>query len=270
MPHELRGAVSFGTQQDMGETHMVTSHVSLVTEARTYSDAVGRLSTAQKSAAGVPAYLRWVNRPLGRRLAALAYVARLTPNQVTLISSAVSAVAIVVIVVFTPTVVVAVVASLAMLLGYALDSADGQLARLTGSSGPSGEYLDHVADAVRQPATHLAIAASLQLRGDLAPGWPVAVAIAFASVSSIWFFGQILAGSLLPKEVSAPGSSAKAWVSFVKIPYDVGFLYLLLLLLPWAWTFVACYVALFVFTVAVAVLSLWRKYHALQAIGAAS
>jgi phosphatidylglycerophosphate synthase len=254
----------------MGESFMGMSHVSQVTGARSYGDALGRLSAAQKSAAGVPAYLRWVNRPLGRRLAALAYVARLTPNQVTMLSGVAATVAIVVLVVFSPTVPVALVVSAAMLLGYGLDSADGQLARLTGSSGPSGEFLDHVVDAIRQPATHLAIAASLQLRGDLSSRWPVLVAIGFATVSSVWFFGQILAASLLPRQTAAPGASAPAWMSFVKIPYDVGFLYLLLLLLPWAWTFVACYVALFVFTVAVAVLSLWRKYQSLQAAGAVS
>ena len=151
-----------------------------------------------------------------------------------------------------------------MLLGYALDSADGQLARLTGTSGPSGEYLDHVTDAVRQPATHLAIAASLYFRADLTTGWPVVVPILFATVTSIWFFAQILAASLLPEQAVPLGSAAPAWLSFVKFPYDVGFLYLLLLLTPWAWTFVILYVALFSLTVGVAGLSVWRKYQLLH------
>ncbi len=243
---------------------MATSDTSLVTGSRSYGEAVGRLTAAQKSSAGIPAYLRWVNRPLGRRLAAMAYVAGLTPNQVTLLSSGASGVGVVLLVVLAPTVPVALAACAAMLLGYALDSADGQLARLSGSSGPAGEFLDHVADAVRQPATHLALAVSLHLRGDLAPEWPALVAIAFASVSSVWFFGQILAASLLPKQSAAPGSTAPTWMSFVKLPYDPGSLFLLLLLLPWASAFVALYVALFVFTLGVASLSLWRKYQALQ------
>ena len=246
----------------MGETYMALSHAPLVTEKRSYGEALGRLLSEQKSTAGVPAYLRWVNRPLGRRFAALAYVAGLTPNQVTVLSGAASAIGIVVLIVFSPTVLVGVAVCVAMLLGYALDSADGQLARLTGSSGPSGEFLDHVVDAIRQPATHLAIAASLQFRSDLVPEWPALVAIVFASVTSVWFFGQILAASLLPRRTAPPGASAPAWVSFVKLPYDPGFLFLLLLLLPWAWTFVTCYVALFVFTLGVATLSLWRKYQA--------
>jgi phosphatidylglycerophosphate synthase len=249
---------------------MVSSHVPLVSGTRSYADALGRLVAAQKSPAGMPAYLRYVNRPLGRRFAAMAYVARLTPNQVTVLSGAVSAVGVVVLVVFPPSVLVGVAACVAMLLGYALDSADGQLARLTGSSGPAGEFLDHVVDAIRQPALHLAIAASLQLRDDLSSEWPALVAVAFASVTSVWFFGQILAASLLPAQTPSPGSSAPAWLSFVKLPYDPGFLFLLLLLLPWAWAFVTCYAALFVFTVAVAALSLWRKYQSLLSVGATS
>ncbi len=244
---------------------MGLSHASLVNEPRSYADGLKRLESAQKNAAGVPAYLRWVNRPLGRRLAALAYVAGLTPNQVTLLSSAVSGVGIAVIALVSPSLPVALLASMAMLLGYALDSADGQLARLTGSSGLAGEYLDHVADAVRQPATHLAIATSLYFRGDLTPGWPVVVAILFATVTSIWFFAQILAASLLPSEATPRGSTAPGWVSFVKIPYDVGFLYLLLLLTPWAWTFAIAYTSLLAFSVGVAGVSTWRKYQALRA-----
>ena len=44
---------------------------------------VRRLAAAQKGAAGAPAYSRFVNRPLGRLFAALAFHAGLTPNAVT-------------------------------------------------------------------------------------------------------------------------------------------------------------------------------------------
>jgi len=246
------------------------THGTVAAEKVGYGAALARLQSAQKRGAGVPAYLRWVNRPMGRRLAALAHVCGLSPNQVTLLSSAVSAVGIAIIAFTTPGPWTALAATLAMLLGYALDSADGQLARLAGSAGPSGEYLDHVADALRQPATHLAIAASLFWRPDLSVGWPAGVAVVFATVSSVWFFAQILADSLLTEKTVAPGSSAPGWMSFVKVPYDVGFLYLLLLTLPWVGVFVTAYTALFLFTCSVAALSMWRKYQALQGRRAAS
>ena len=235
---------------------------------RTYGDALRRLSAAQKPGAGIPAYLRWVNRPAGRRLAALAYVLHLTPNHVTALSAAVSAAGVSLLVLLQPTWVVGTCAAAALLVGYALDSADGQLARLLGTGGPTGEYVDHVVDAVRQPLVHLGIAGSLYLRDDLDSGWPVVVALGFSVLTSAWFFAQTLADKLLPRGAAAPGALAPAWVSFVKVPYDVGFLYLIVLLIPLAAVFVAVYTALAAFTLAVAALSVRRKYAALAAVAA--
>ena len=56
---------------------------------------------------------------------------------------------------------------------------------------------------------------------------------------------------------------APAWVSFAKLPYDVGVLYLIVLTSVWPTVFLGAYVALFVGTTAVAVLSMTRKYRAL-------
>ena len=47
-----------------------------------FHDALVRLRAAQKSARGGPPYSIFVNRPTGRILAAVAYQAGLTPNQV--------------------------------------------------------------------------------------------------------------------------------------------------------------------------------------------
>jgi phosphatidylglycerophosphate synthase len=228
-----------------------------------YGDAVGRLSAGQKPGGGAPAYLRWVNRPLGRRLAACAHVVGLSPNQVTLLSALASAIGIALIAAGGSSVPAAVGASVALLLGYALDSADGQLARLVGSSGPSGEYLDHVVDAVRLPAVHLAIAWSLSQREDLAEQWPILIAVVFASVSSVWFFALILAGQLHEEAPRGPVADA-LWISFVRIPLDVSFVYLLILFLPWASTFVLVYGAVFVLSLVLAVVSVWRKFAALR------
>ena len=54
----------------------------------TISETYGRLRVAQKGRArGAPAYSVFVNRPVGRLLAAIAYRLGLTPNQVTVISA---------------------------------------------------------------------------------------------------------------------------------------------------------------------------------------
>lgn len=56
--------------------------------SESYLDVVRRLSSAQKGAArSAPAYSRFVNRRIGRLLAAGAYKAGLSPNQVTGVSA---------------------------------------------------------------------------------------------------------------------------------------------------------------------------------------
>lgn len=230
-----------------------------------YREAMAELTSAQKSGAGVPAYLRWVNRGLGRRAAAAASVVGLSPNAVTLLSGVVSAAGMAVLV-FAPLTPVSALATMILLqAGYALDSADGQLARLTGRGSLAGEWLDHVVDSVRLPLVHLALAICLWRAG--LPLWSVVVALAFLVLSSSWFFAQTLAGKL-STGAADDGSAAEGtadWVSFAKLPYDVGTLYLVVATLAHPPLFIVLYTALFVVTGAVASVSLRRKYRVLVA-----
>jgi len=229
---------------------------------RGYRDAVARLASAQKSGAGVPAYLRWVNRGLGRRAAAAAYVLGWTPNAVTALSGLLSLSALVVIVISPPSIASALGASALLLAGYALDSADGQLARLSGSGSLAGEWLDHVVDATRLPLFHFAIALHFS-RWMVDSSWLIGLALAFALLSSVWFFAQTLADKLSPE--SPPAADASAWVSFAKLPYDVGVLYIAVAAMFVPPVFAALYVAIFAVTALVAVASVRRKYLALAA-----
>ena len=112
-----------------------------------YRDAVALLGGAQKKRArGAPAYSIYVNRPFGRRLAAGAHLLGLTPNAVSLISAAFTFSAIVLVAVRPPTVWLGLFITAFLVLGYAFDSADGQLARLRGGGTAAGEWLDHVLD----------------------------------------------------------------------------------------------------------------------------
>lgn len=236
-------------------------------EHRSYREAVERLAAAQKSGAGVPAYLRWVNRGLGRRAAALAYVARSTPNQVTAASALFSLAGMLVLAAAEPSPVTAVVATVLLLAGYALDSADGQLARLTGSGSVAGEWLDHVIDAVRLPLFHLAVAVYvLRESGSLGLA---SIGVAFSLLASAWFFAQTLAEKLSPETPETPGSTTDApvWVSFAKLPYDVGVLYLIVLASGWPTVFLVAYAGLFAVTASVAALSMARKYRGLTRAG---
>ena len=150
------------------------------------------LAKAQKSNRNAPAYSRWVNRPLGRIFAAAAFKLGLTPNQVTAISAVFTFAGIGVLATGTPSWWLGLLVAGLLVLGYALDSADGQLARLRGGGSPAGEWLDHVVDATKLATFHLAVAVFwFRSLGD----WPLAtvfIPLAFAAQASVWFFGIVI------------------------------------------------------------------------------
>ena len=158
------------------------------------SESIRALSAAQKSNAGAPLYSRVINRPAGRVLAAVAHRVGMTPDQVTLLSACCTYLAVVLIAVWAPSVVAAVLTSLLLMVGYALDSADGQLARLRRGGSRAGEWLDHVADVIKLSTIHAAIAISLFRFSldDLAGPAVLLVPLAFGAVQNIHFFSYIL------------------------------------------------------------------------------
>src|SRR4051794_28290259 len=111
-----------------------------------FAESYRALSRAQKPPRGVSFVTRFVVRPMGRVFAALGYSWGLTPNAITLISSLVTLAGIAVLALLTPSALSGVLAAVLLLLGFGLDSADGQVARLAGTSSLAGEWLDHVAD----------------------------------------------------------------------------------------------------------------------------
>ena len=128
-----------------------------------FSHTLRSLEAAQKPGVGVPAYTRWVNRRVARYFAAAAVALGITPNGVTAISAACSAAGIIVLITCPPSVGVGICVALLFALGYGLDSADGQVARVTGASSPAGEWLDHVVDSIRVPSVHMATLLSFLL-----------------------------------------------------------------------------------------------------------
>ena len=127
----------------------------------TIAENIRALSRAQKSKAGAPLYSRIVNRPAGRVLAAVAHRLGATPDQVTVLSALCTYSGIALIALWRPTVVSAVATALLLMFGYALDAADGQLARLRNGGSKAGEWLDHVADVIKLSTIHGSIAISL-------------------------------------------------------------------------------------------------------------
>lgn len=224
-----------------------------------------RLSSSQKSKASVPAYLRFVNRKLGGQLAAIAFGLGLTPTQVTVLSSVSSFVGIVVLATTAPGFLVGVAVALLLALGYALDSADGQLARVRGGGTRAGEWLDHVADVAKISALHGAVVLSA-LAGGATPSrlW-ILVPVVFLVANVTMFFGLMLRDQMLSgagaaaERVEGPDPVLK---SVALLPIDHGTLCWVFVLLGSTTAFRTAYSLLAVATAVFAARSLTRAYRA--------
>jgi phosphatidylglycerophosphate synthase len=212
-----------------------------------------RLKLAQKPAArSAPAYSRFVNRRIGRYLAAWAHSVGLGANTVTVISAVWTFAGIALLVLFPPSWALGVSVMLCLLIGYAFDSADGQVSRLQGSSSPAGEWLDHMVDSVKVSTMPLALAVGFY-RFDIGPrGW-LLVPIAFAIVSAVLFFCMILTEQLRrahgTASLAADAPGRPSWLRAVLvIPMDYGVLCLSFVLLGAPIAFMVVYTVLFAAT----------------------
>lgn len=235
-----------------------------------YRDAVSRLSRAQKTAArGAPAYSRFVNRRLGRYLAAAAFGLGLTPNAVTAISAVFTFTGIGLLLAIPPSWVLGVAVSLCLVVGYALDSADGQLARLTGTGSPAGEWLDHMVDSVKTSVLPLALLVALYRFEAVDQGW-LLVPLGSAVVAAVLFFSMILTEQLRRQRgvVSlADDSAGPSWLrSVLVVPMDYGVLCLSFLIYGATPLFMALYTAIFAATAAFLAMASVKWFRELQAI----
>ncbi len=211
--------------------------------------ALRRLRSAQKSAKGAPVYSLYVNRPLGRVFAAAAFQLRLTPNQVTYVSAGFTFAGIALLALGPANGLVGVGVAVLLVLGYALDAADGQLARLRGGGSLVGEWLDHLIDSVKVVVLHLAVAVCFFRTFDLRSGW-LLVPLIFAAASSVHFFGMILVDLLARAERARTGTPAppkgamSPLKSYGKLPTDYGVLCLCFALLGWHAGFLVAYTLL--------------------------
>ena len=200
----------------------------------TYRENLHALAGAQKGAArSAPAYSRFVNRRLGRLLAAGAVRLGATPNQVTAVSAVFTFAGIALLVLLGPSWWSGLLVGVLLILGYAFDSADGQVARLTRTGGPAGEWLDHAVDSVKVVALPLALMVGCY-RFETGPRWWLIVPLVHAVVSSVLFFAMILTEQLRRSRgvVSKAATGGRApWLrSVLVVPTDYGLLCLLFLL----------------------------------------
>lgn len=220
-----------------------------------YTDTVRRLAAAQKSGKGAPAYSRFVNRKLGRLFAAAGFHLGMTPNGITVVSAAFSFAGIIALATVEPSWWLGVVITLLLVLGYALDAADGQLARLRGGGSVTGEWLDHMVDCLKISTLHMCVLISWFRFGTMDERW-LLVPIGYAIVAAVSFFAQILNEQLTKNAAlkrgaatsatAAPGEKPSVVVSLLKIPTDYGLLCLIFVLLGASDLFIAAYTLMFI------------------------
>lgn len=240
----------------------------------TFYQAHTQLSHAQKGhARGAPAYSVYANRRLGRVLAAVAYSLRLTPNTVTGISAAHTFLGIAILLLAPAAPWSGIVITLLLALGYAWDSADGQVARLTGQGSPAGEWLDHFVDAIKIASLHLAVLVAAWLHTPMRDtGWLV-VPLVFSVVATVTFFGMLLndlikAGQGGISTHSRGGGTLKR--SLLLLPTDFGMVCLVFLAWGWPRVFFGLYSSLAAAALGFLLLAAVKWFREIKALGPAA
>lgn len=213
--------------------------------AEGFAESYRRLGAAQKGAArSAPAYSRFVNRRLGRVLAAWAYGRGLSPNAVTGISACFTFSAIALLALLPPSGWLGAGICVLLVLGYAFDSADGQVARLTGTGSPAGEWLDHMVDSTKVVALPLALLVGIYRAETASSAW-LLVPLLNTVVGSVMFFGMMITEQLRRAHgvVSRAQTGGRLpWLrSVLVLPTDYGVLCLSFLLYGAGWVFLAVF-----------------------------
>lgn len=235
-----------------------------------FTDSMRRLASAQKGRAkGAPAYSVYVNRPVGRVFAAAAHTIGLSPNGVTAVSAAFTFSGILLLALVDPSWWTGIGVWLLLAIGYALDSADGQVARLRGGGSLAGEWLDHFIDAIKIVSLPIATAIGLYRFSDL-PTPYVLVPLAFAIVATATFFGMILNDLLKSSKgiaSSAETGGGGALRSIILLPVDYGIVCLVYVLWGWATVFAFAYAFFFAAAAAFCLLAAVRWFRAMRSLG---
>lgn len=211
----------------------------LIARSAPWAEVHSTLVQAQKSNRNAPAYSRWVNRPFGRILAATGYKLGLEPNSVSAISACFSYTALLILALNSPSRALGLIVASMLVLGYALDSADGQIARLGGGGSLVGEWLDHMLDAFKTTGFHLAILVMWVRNLDEWPLYSALIPVIFTLQASVLFFGFILTDLLLRNAgkkrtaMAVDEAAPSTLASLAGIPADYGILCILMVLLGW-------------------------------------
>ena len=231
----------------------------------TFREAMDSLSSSQKSRVGVSLYSRYINRPVGRVLAAAAASTGVSPNGVTAVSALCTAVGLIVLVISPVGWVTGLVVAFLLVLGFALDSADGQVARLTGRGSLAGEWLDHVVDSGKMVAVHAAVLVAAATQ-ELLTGPLLLIPLAYMLVAVVLFSGMTIFELLrrTRPHPAGPPRSPSAIRAVGLLPADYGVLALAFLLWGASQIFFVVYAALGALTALITVALLLKWFRVLK------
>lgn len=208
---------------------------------------------------GLP-YTVYINRPIGNYIAKLV-PAFVTPNSIT-ITSFLLFCGCVIAMPFVSNFTQSFVLTVAFLFQYALDSADGILARRRGMSSPIGEWLDHSLDGVRILVLHVAVLVTFFLNSNDFQGVHLfAVSLGIISMGGNFITNQLKVKILGVRSGDAIGNlNGLKWLlaKILFLPADSGVYYFCFALvhttffvhiyLAWSLYFFMIFMANFAFT----------------------
>jgi phosphatidylglycerophosphate synthase len=189
-----------------------------------------QLAGSQKKGAGTPAYTRFVNRWLGRLFASILACFNTSPNIVSLVSGLITITSLLLFTIIEDiTIIKSSLLVISLYFAYALDSSDGQLARLLNKQSKQGEWLDHTLDAIKIPLSH-GVAIYLIYNNSIPnPGW-IIFYLAILSFACANFLSGILKSKLKPNNSTNINMLSKHKTSirsFLTLPLDYGVFILL-------------------------------------------
>ena len=169
-----------------------------------------------------------------------------------------------------PSLPLALAVTALLVLGYGLDSADGQLARLRGGGSPLGEWLDHMIDSVKIVLLHSAVLISFYRFDAFSNELVLLIPLAYVCMSSVLFFGLILIDQLRRRHGGAQQPNQRGdsvLKSLLIAPTDYGVLCLVFLAFGTPSLFIVLYGALLaanLLFLAAAIAKWYREMAALQ------
>lgn len=218
-----------------------------------------------KSHQGVSPYSRFINRPIGRAIAMRAHRHGLSANLMTTVSAILTFAGIALLALVPPSVPLGIGVAVLLVLGFAFDSADGQVARLTGTSSLAGEWFDHVVDAGKMVALHGAVLVGWYRFGEQDTSW-LALPLAFQVVAVVMFSALTIVSLLKRLQVNSLPATAPSLVrAFGLLPADYGVLCLTFTLWGVDEAFRLGYLVLFLLNTVILGLFLRRWFNELGA-----